>query len=154
MAFDIRPMTLETADDVAAIEAACFTDPWSTQSLRCEAVNPSAYYLTASDSFCIVAYIGLHQVLDEGHITNIAVSPIYRRQGIAKALLCEIIDYARKKDIAFLTLEVRASNRPAIALYESLGFEQVGTRPCYYRHPVEDALLMTRWLNSSAESCG
>ena len=91
-------------------------------------------------------YAGMHCILDEGYIDNIAVFPAYRRQGIAGALLSALEGCARMRNIRFLTLEVRASNVPAIRLYRGYGYGEVGRRPHYYSRPQEDALLLTKYL--------
>ena len=88
-------------------------------------------------------YLGCHLILDEGYIANVAVSPERRREGIGSLLVHGLIQRAAEKGASFLTLEVRASNQPAIALYRACGFEPVGTRPNFYEKPKEDALLMT-----------
>jgi ribosomal-protein-alanine N-acetyltransferase len=88
-------------------------------------------------------------VLDEGYITNVAVSPLHRRKGIAAKLLAELRAQAEEKELSFITLEVRASNVPAIALYEGAGYVPVGTRRNFYSAPKEDALLMTCFLKET-----
>ena len=88
-------------------------------------------------------YVGCQTVLDEGYITNVAVSPDFRRRGAARLLIAELIARAKEKGLAFVTLEVRESNAPAIALYAGVGFAPVGTRKNFYSNPAENALLMT-----------
>jgi ribosomal-protein-alanine N-acetyltransferase len=90
----------------------------------------------------VLGYVGSQTVLDEADVMNVAVSPNARRRGVAKALMIALLDALRETGVKSLTLEVRASNDPAIALYDTLGFTQVGRRPRYYRHPVEDALIL------------
>ena len=90
--------------------------------------------------------MGCQTVLDEGYITNVAVSPDCRRQGIGRALIAELAERAKRAGLAFVTLEVRASNTPAIALYEGAGFKPVGVRKNFYTAPSEDAVLMTLYL--------
>ena len=94
----------------------------------------------------VVGYVGSESVLDSADIMNVAVSPNYRRQGIAEALINALSDALRAKDIRFLMLEVRVSNMPAIALYEKLGFIVAGRRPRYYSSPREDAYVMRKEL--------
>lgn len=142
----LQPMDRDTVGQVAHLEQACFVDPWSLRSLTQELSNPLAVYLVALQGDEVVGYAGMYQILDEGHITNIAVSPLYRRRGIARRLVSELVELCRKDRIASLTLEVRASNSGAISLYQRMGFQPVGRRPRYYQHPEEDALLMTRFL--------
>ena len=88
---------------------------------------------------------------DEGYILNVAVLPRYCGQGIGKALVNTVLDYAENNNLAFVTLEVRVSNAPAISLYTSLGFEKVGERKNYYSNPTENALLLTKFYNSEKE---
>lgn len=88
-------------------------------------------------------YVGCQTVLDEGYITNVAVSPDFRRQGIARALIAELTAKAGENKLAFVTLEVRESNAPAIALYTGAGFVPVGKRKNFYSNPAENAVLMT-----------
>ena len=104
----------------------------------------SAFLVALDDSDKVVGYAGLQVVLDEGYIANVAVRPECRRQGIAGKLLQVFLDFAQANRLAFLTLEVRASNYEAIALYGSRGFRSVGRRKNYYEHPREDAIIMTK----------
>ena len=138
-------MTPEHLDEVAELERVCFSDPWS-RNLLSEALKNdlSAYLVALDDAGRVAGYAGLTVVLDEGSIDNIAVRPDCRRQGVAAQLLEVFLNFARGNQLAFLTLEVRASNYAAIALYGSRGFRAVGRRKNYYEHPVEDALIMTR----------
>lgn len=132
---------------VAQIEQACFADPWTEDGLREELDNSCARFLTAVTADGTVAgYIGCHTVLDEGYIANVAVLPVFRRQGIGRQLVRTLLE--RSKDLAFVTLEVRASNAAAIALYTECGFQSVGVRKKFYSHPTEDALLMTVFLQA------
>ena len=94
----------------------------------------------------ILGYAGLHVIVDEGYIDNIAVTPDARRHGVASALL-DVYCRFGAVNLAFLTLEVRASNEAARGLYEKYGFQQAGLRPGYYQHPREDAVIMTRYFN-------
>ncbi|MBE6910854.1 MAG: ribosomal-protein-alanine N-acetyltransferase [Ruminococcaceae bacterium] len=142
----IVPMTSEHLDEVAALERVCFSDPWSRNMLAEELANEMAAYLVALDTAdgSVVGYAGLLVVADEGYITNVAVRPESRRGGVAGALLDVFVSFAEGNRLAFLTLEVRASNYGAIALYGSRGFRGVGRRANYYEHPKEDAIIMTR----------
>jgi ribosomal-protein-alanine N-acetyltransferase len=145
----ILPMTLSDAPQVAELEKSCFPDPWSEKSFRDEAENPLACYLTARENGIITGYIGMHTVLDEGHITNIAVSPAHRRKAIAKKLIAALISHAKAAKLSFLTLEVRERNVAAINLYTNFGFKRAGLRARYYTNPAENALLMTLILNTN-----
>jgi ribosomal-protein-alanine N-acetyltransferase len=100
----------------------------------------------ALDGDTVAGYIGLMYVLDEGYISNVAVLPAYRRQGVGKALIGELEREAGKVRLSFLTLEVRASNAAARALYADRGFRDTGLRKNYYEKPIEDAVLMTKYL--------
>lgn len=142
----IVPMTHEHLDQVAALERTCFADPWSRNMLAEELDNAMSAYLVALDTEdgSVVGYAGLLVVADEGYITNVAVRPESRRGGVAGALLDVFVNFAEGNQLAFLTLEVRASNYGAIALYGSRGFRGVGRRTNYYEHPKEDAIIMTR----------
>ncbi len=144
MYYEIVPMDRSHIGQIAALEAACFSTPWSAAMLEEELFNPQASFLVAEDGEGnILGYAGLHVVLDEGYIDNIAVEPDARRHGVASALL-DVYCRFGAANLAFLTLEVRASNLPAIGLYEKYGFQRAGVRRGYYQRPREDALIMTR----------
>ena len=141
----IVPMNADHLDEVAGLERICFSTPWSRNMLAEELENMlSAFLVALDDSGRVVGYAGLQVVVDEGYITNVAVRPECRRQGIAGKLLQVFLDFAQAHHLAFLTLEVRASNYDAIALYGARGFRGVGRRKNYYEHPKEDAIIMTR----------
>ena len=141
----IVPMTADHLDEVAELERICFTTPWSRNMLAEELDNYlSAFLVALDDQDHVVGYAGLQAVLDEGYITNVAVRPECRRNGIAGKLLQVFLDFGQANHLAFLTLEVRASNYDAIALYGSRGFRSVGRRKNYYEHPKEDAIIMTK----------
>ena len=132
---------------VAALEKACFTTPWSENSVRAELTNPLSLWLVAVDHGEVVGYVGSQSVMDEADMMNVAVSDAYRRQGIARKLVEALITALDKRGVLSLTLEVRASNEPAKQLYKQIGFEQVGRRPNYYRNPKEDALILRKEWN-------
>lgn len=123
------------------IERACFHAPWSETMLREELGK--GIFLVAEQDGRTAGYVGCQTVLDEGYITNVAVSPDFRRQGIARTLIAELIKQAQEKGLAFVTLEVRESNAAARALYAGAGFVPVGTRKNFYSNPTENAVLMT-----------
>ncbi len=129
---------------LAEIEKACFHAPWSETMLR-EELDKGIFLVAERDGQAI-GYVGCQTVLDEGYITNVAVSPDCRRQGIGRALIEELAQRARAQGLSFVTLEARASNAPAIALYEGAGFVRVGVRKNFYTAPSEDAVLMTLFL--------
>ena len=129
---------------IAALEKLCFVDPWSEESIATELNSRLSYWLVALEGEQVVGYIGSQSVLGESDMMNVAVHPDFRRRGIAEALIAALSVALQERDNVFLTLEVRASNDPAIALYKKLGFIQVGLRKNYYRHPKEDALIMRK----------
>ena len=132
----------EYAMQVAEIEKACFSLPWSENAFYGELENPLATYVVAVEEKTILGFAGVHIISGEGYITNIAVRENARRQGIGEMMLEKLIDICRSK-CTFVTLEVRKSNAPAIALYEKLGFETMGIRKNFYEKPIEDAVIMT-----------
>ena len=141
----IVPMNADHLDEVAELERICFSTPWSRNMLAEELDNMlSAFLVALDDADRVVGYAGVQVILDEGYITNIAVRPECRRQGVAAQLLQVFMDFAKANKLSFLTLEVRASNYDAIALYGSRGFRSMGRRKNYYEHPREDAIIMTR----------
>ncbi|MCL2069309.1 MAG: ribosomal protein S18-alanine N-acetyltransferase [Oscillospiraceae bacterium] len=142
---EIIPMTQIHLPAAIEIERECFSDPWSPDTLRGDVESPNSLYLAAVDSDCggkLVGYAGIVRILDEGHIHNVAVTPEYRRMGLGSMLTGELLACARETGLCSVFLEVRQSNKAAIALYGGLGFEVSGRRPRYYQNPAEDALLM------------
>ena len=146
----ITPMTAETVPAVSKLENACFSTPWSEKSIREELSNEWAFWLTAIEGDTLLGYIGIQFGLDGGDIMTVATEPELRGKGIGKKLVLAAVERLQEKHLGYLTLEVRPSNLPAIALYESLGFREVGRRKKYYRDPVEDALLMTKFFEEEA----
>lgn len=145
----IRKMTAADIFSAAEIEKKCFVHPWSEQSLASEMSRENSVFLMAFDGETPVGYVGLSSVLDEGYMGNLAVIDAYRRKGIGKALMLELIKECQALNLAFVTLEVRSSNEPAIRLYQNLGFTQVGCRKNYYKEPLEDALLLTKYFKET-----
>ena len=145
-------LTLNDIESIIQIENACFSVPWSRESFIKELQNPAAYYVGAACEEELAAYGGLWQVAGEGHITNIAVLPRYRRRGLGKHLLENMICFAGEQKLAFLTLEVRKSNLAAIGLYAGFGFVKTGLRKNYYADTCEDADIMTLYLEGH-ETC-
>ena len=139
-------MTAAHIAQVAALEKLCFSDPWSENSIGSELNNKLSLWLVALDGENLAGYIGSQSVCGESDMMNVAVSPDYRRQGIGEKLVEELALQLKAAGNECLTLEVRVSNAPAIALYEKLGFAQVGRRPNYYRNPKEDALILKKAL--------
>ncbi len=143
----IVPMAEAHITALAALERACFSTPWSADSLREELDNPHGVFRVAVDeSGAVLGYVGMHHLVDEGFITNVAVDPAARRQGVAKALLGDLSAYGTEKGLYRITLEVRVSNTPAITLYESTGYVRDGVRPGFYRDPAEDAAIYSRYF--------
>ena len=139
---EIRPMTEEDVEQVARIEQDCFSMPWSAQAFS-EALNKKEYfYMVAVRGDAVLGYCGLYQVLDEGNITQVAVRSDERRKGIARKLLQDFMQKGKMRGIESYTLEVRVSNKQAIALYETCGFVSECVRKGFYSAPVEDACIM------------
>ena len=142
---DTRP---EQLDDILLMEQQCFSVPWTHEQLMAQLSDFMHIFLAAEDeNGRAVGYAGLMYVLDEGYISNVAVSPDRRREGIADMLLTELYERAKAKKLSFLTLEVRESNIPAQSLYKKHGYVEVGRRKGYYSLPKEDAVLMTCFLS-------
>ena len=150
MSVKIVPMTADHLEELEKLERICFSRPWSRKMLAEELENQCAAFLVAEDSVSgrVLGYAGLMVVADEGYITNVAVFPEYRRQGIAAQILQVFLQFAAANHLAFLTLEVRPSNAAAIALYQGFRFEEVGRRKNYYDLPKEDALILTKYFET------
>ena len=133
---------------VAALEEMCFSDPWSIKSIKSELTNPLSCWIVAVNDGMLLGYVGSQSVLGWADMMNLAVHPDYRRQGVAEMLVETLIEHLMKNDVTCLTLEVRVSNSPAIALYQKLGFGEVGRRPHYYHNPREDALILRKEWNT------
>ena len=140
----IKMMDEGHVPQVAALEKVCFSQPWSENSIVSELTNPLSVWLVAEIDGALAGYIGSQSVLGESDVMNIAVSPDYRRQGIGEKLVLALVEELKKHGNHCLSLEVRPSNTPARALYEKLGFLEVGRRPNYYRNPKEDALILRK----------
>lgn len=139
-------MTMEDVDAVTEIDRRCFEIPWSKNAFTDEMNNQLAVYFVVKDEGKCVGYCGLWNVAGEGDITNIAVLPEYRRRGIGSILLETLIRHASGLHLSLLTLEVRAGNKPAQALYAKYGFKRIGARKRYYSNNGEDAWIMTKEL--------
>ncbi len=140
----IRPMTKDDIEQVVCIENSIFTIPWSGKSFLDASTTPENVYLVCEENGIIQGYCGLWTVIDEGNITNMAVSPAYRRKGIARQLMQEMEKRGRMKDVSVFFLEVRESNTPARNLYEIMGYRVIGRRKNFYEKPAEDALIMSK----------
>ena len=141
---EITRMTAAHVPQVAALEQECFSDPWSQQSVASELDNPLSLWLVWVEDGVVLGYVGSQTVMDETDMMNVAVAPAARRRGIAQKLIEALVQQLQKQGSRCLSLEVRASNAPAIALYGRLGFREVGRRLNYYRHPKEDGLILRK----------
>lgn len=141
----IRRGIPEDLEGIFALEQICFSEPWSRESLTRDLTeNRLAFYLVAQLDSEIVGYVGIWNIVDEGHINNVAVSPVYRRQHIGTILIDTLIKVTEEAGIKKHTLEVRKSNESAKALYRNFGFKECGVRPRYYEDNNEDAIIMWR----------
>ncbi|KUK10478.1 MAG: [SSU ribosomal protein S18P]-alanine acetyltransferase [Clostridia bacterium 41_269] len=139
----IQPMMPEHLDEVLKIEEVSFPSPWSKQAYLNELLfNDFAHYFVCTLKGCVIGYIGMWIVIDEGHITTIAVAPEYRGKRIAEKMLKFAADYAGKFGAEKLVLEVRVSNLSAQKLYRRMGFKNIGVRKEYYSDSREDAIVM------------
>jgi len=139
----IRNMTVEDLDQVMSLELACFSVPWTKESFENELTkNLLAKYILIEEDGEIIGYGGVWYVMDEGHITNVAIHPNHRKKGLGKKLVEKMKKNASIHGIKHMTLEVRVSNIAAITLYKRMGFQEAGIRPKYYTDNLEDALIM------------
>jgi ribosomal-protein-alanine N-acetyltransferase len=146
--FVIRPMVLDDLPTVLAIDRMSFPTPWSERSYRFELErNPTSRLFVAEsighEEPAIVGFVGYWLIVDEVHISTIAVHPDFRRMGIGEKMLLKALDQAIRSGASLATLEVRVTNQAAVDLYHKHGFQIVGRRSRYYRDNNEDALLMT-----------
>lgn len=147
MKLAFREMVPEDAEAVEKVEKACFAVPWSRESFWREAANENTLYLLVLDQDLseedqIIGYVGCWILCGEGQITNVAVSPAYRGKGVGTEMLAKLIELVKEKGSTAMTLEVRPSNAPALALYRKFGFKEAGRRPGYYHDNGEDAIIM------------
>lgn len=143
MEINIRFYSDADAPHIAELEKECFADPWSQNAIT-EAAKYGTIFLLAEQDGKILGYLGMKPILDEGYISNVAVTSSARGKGIGSALLEKLTSYAKENGIKTISLEVRPSNAPAIALYEKFGYKQVGRRKNFYSHPTEDGLILTK----------
>lgn len=142
----IRPMSEADLEEVLRIEELSFPRPWSREAYRREMAKPFGLYVVAEDEEGVAGYAGMWVILDEAHVTTLAVDPRKRGRGIASRLLDHLEGEARRRGATTMLLEVRPSNRPALALYEKKGFSLWGRRRKYYSDNQEDALLLGKVL--------
>ena len=143
----IIKMTSDHVSKIAYLETVCFHDPWSEKSIASELDNALSLWLVAVEGDDVIGYVGSQTVLGWSDMMNVAVHPDHRRKGVGEKLVTALEEALKEQESTCLTLEVRASNEPAITLYEKLGFTEVGRRKNYYRNPKEDALIMRKeWV--------
>ncbi len=134
-------------DDIASIEKLCFAVPWSKKSIKEEITeNNLAFYLCAKLKEKIIGYAGYWEIIDEAHITNIAVHPEFRMNNVGSILLKNLIEICKNSGIKSMTLEVRKSNLAALELYKKFGFKPAGMRKAYYSDNKEDAIIMWKYI--------
>jgi len=136
------PLTDDVLDQVLAIEQVSFPEPWSRKLFEQEMNNSASEFIVMLDGDKVIGYGGFWCVLDEAHITNVAVLPELRRRGLGSRVLCRLLEMAREKGMRRATLEVRESNYAGISLYRKFGFEPVAIRANYYAKTKENALIM------------
>lgn len=142
----IEKMSREHIPKLAEIEQLCFAVPWSEKQLLEELENPLGSYFVAVEDGRILGYIGSQTVIDETCVMNVAVRPDCRGKHLGSLLMEALVQDCLEKGSRLLTLEVRVSNEPALALYRAFGFQQVGLRKGYYEKPREDAIIMTKFF--------
>jgi len=144
---DLRPMVSTDVDRVAELEVLCFTTPWPRSAIEEElSSNPRAHYFVYEVEAKLVGYCGFWLILDEGHITNLAIDPEERSKGFAQDMIAQFVREAESLGAASLTLEVRSGNASAIHVYEKAGFVSMGVRKGYYLDSGEDALIMWKTI--------
>ena len=131
---------------VAEIEKECFSKPWSEKAIKTAINDDLSHFIVAKIGNEVVGYGGMYSVMGEGYIYNIAVKRKYRKFGIGTNIVNELVNYSKIKSLNFLSLEVRKSNTPAINLYSNCGFKKIGNRKNFYTNPLEDAIIMTKFL--------
>ena len=140
---EIRKISENDIEAIAALESEIFSDAWSAKSIKETYENQNACILGAYKEGTLAGYVIFYYVLDEGEIARIAGSPQYRRQGVAEQIFAGLLDFCTEKSIERILLDVRISNEPAIAFYRKSGFAEDGIRKNFYENPKEDALLMS-----------
>lgn len=146
MDYKIIDASVSYVEQLEELEHACFSMPWTRDFLISQLPDDRHIFIVAADGDRVLGYVGMSFVIDEGYISNVAVAPECRRQGIADALIAELLRRCAQLELSFVTLEVRKGNAPAISLYEKHGFAPVGRRKNYYDFPKEDAILMTKFF--------
>ena len=153
MDFVVMPASETMLPQIERIEQACFSVPWTRAQLASQLDESRYVFLAAVRGGEVLGYVNMLYVLDEGYIGNVAVAPDSRRMGVGRALIAALLERAAQLELAFVTLEVRPSNAPAVELYRGFGFEEAGRRKNYYEKPSEDALLMTKFRKGGSAPC-
>ena len=151
MEYKIVDVNQEHIFQIEELERQCFSCPWTAQQLMGQIKNSQHEFIAATAGEKVLGYVGMMYILDEGYISNVAVSPEYRQLGLGDALIEHLMIIAERLKLSFVTLEVRESNSAAKGLYSKHGFTVVGRRKNYYDFPKEDAILMTKFLNRGIE---
>lgn len=138
----VRRMNEIDIDGVLLVEEQCFTTPWSRAGFVAEMKNELSYYLVMIESGKIIGYAGMWIIVDEAHVTNVAILSEYRGRRLGERLMGELIQHAKARGAVSMTLEVRTTNITAQSLYEKFGFTSRGVRRNYYTDNQEDALIM------------
>lgn len=144
--FDIVRLEDKHLASVAELEELCFAHPWSAEGLKTLTGEGGVGFAAVDESGKVISYAGMVLAADMGDITDVATHPDFRRQGISRAVMERLLEFAVQKQLTSVALDVRVSNVGAIALYEGLGFEMAGKRPRFYRTPPEDAYVMIKQL--------
>ena len=145
MEFGIIEMSSEHVSRIAVLEKECFSSPWSEKAIFDELNNENSHFLVAY-SEDVLGYIGVQEICREAYITNIAVFDKYRNHGIGRKLLRKAVEGAETRNCEFVTLEVRESNKSAVSLYKSEGFEVAGIRKNFYTNPTENGIIYTKYI--------
>ena len=147
MEYAIRDVGPDDIPQIVEVEKRCFSLPWTAEQLAAQIKDTQHEFIAAiSPDSTVLGYVGMMYVLDEGYISNVATDLPWRRQGIADALIGRLCAICEGLRLSFVSLEVRAGNAPAVALYEKHGFAPVGLRKNYYERPREDAVIMTKYF--------
>lgn len=141
--FCVKILDETLIEQIAALEQECFSEPWSENAIF-ESFKAGTHFFAVCREQQVLGYVGISTVLDEGYITNVAVTASARRSGVASLLMHRLFQLARERALSFISLEVRRSNTPAVSLYEKFGFKTEGIRKNFYRDPIEDAFIMTK----------
>ena len=147
MEYAIRDVGPDDIPQIVEVDKRCFSLPWTAEQLAAQIKDAQHEFIAAiSPDGTVLGYVGMMYVLDEGYISNVATDLPWRRQGIADALIGRLCAICEGLRLSFVSLEVRAGNAPAVALYEKHGFAPVGLRKNYYERPREDAVIMTKYF--------